>query len=224
MCGRYAVFSTNEQIAARFHVSGADDAPAEHAHFNAAPSQLLPVLTSPSGSLQYFRWGLIPSWAKDSSIGNKLINARAETLLEKPSFRTAFRKRRCLVLCDGFYEWQKTPSGKVPMFIRLASGEPFGIAGLWEQWRNPETDELLPSFTIITTAPNELMQEIHNRMPAIVRQEEEEQWLTPTTHEQELQHILRSFPAEEMEAWEVSTAVNNPRNNSPLLIEHIDGK
>lgn len=221
MCGRYAVFSTSEHIAARFHVSTPD---ADIEQFNAAPSQSLPVITALSSPVEYFRWGLIPAWAKDSSIGNKLINARAETLLEKPSFRAAFRKRRCLVVCDGFYEWQKTPSGKVPMFIHLASGEPFGIAGLWEQWRNPDTDELIQSFTIITTEPNELMQEIHNRMPAIVRQEEEEQWLAPTTHEQELQHILRSFPAEEMEVWAVSTAVNNPRNNSPLLIERADGE
>lgn len=221
MCGRYAVFSTNGQIAARFHLNAPDtDTPNEQ--FNAAPTQHLPVITLLSHTIEYFRWGLIPSWAKELSIGNKLINARAETLVEKPSFRTAFRKRRCLVVCDGFYEWHKTPSGKVPMFIHLASGELFGIAGLWEQWHNPETDELLKSFTIITTEPNELMSEIHNRMPAIVRQEEEGLWLAPTTHEQELQHILRPFPAEEMEAWPVSTAVNNPRNNSPLLLERMD--
>lgn len=217
MCGRYVVSSPYKKLAKHFGVEPPEETPGKR--YNAAPTQELPVITAESPTIEMMRWGLIPFWAKDKSIGTKLINARAETLVEKPSFRTSFRKRRGLVASDGFYEWKKTAHGKVPMFIHLASGEPFAIAGLWDEWNDPESGATVRSFTIITTEPNEMMADIHNRMPAILRREDEKLWLDPHADEQELLYALRPFPAEEMEAWPVSTVVNNPKNDDPSLIE-----
>lgn len=222
MCGRYTMYASYKDIARRFNIELPDDDAQIDAHYNAAPTQLLPVLTARSGRVEFYRWGLIPFWAKDASIGNKLINARAETLADKPSFRHAFRSRRCLVVADGFYEWKKTEGGKTPVYIRMASGEPFAIAGIWDEWHDPDSSETIRSFAIITTEPNELMEEIHNRMPAVLRREDEELWLDPGADPQELLHALRPFPAEEMEAYEVSRAVNNPRNDDSTLIEPVE--
>ncbi len=167
------------------------------------------------------RWGLIPRWAKDPRIGNKLINARAETLFEKPSFRAAAGERRCLILADGFYEWRQRGRGKEPIYVRLRSKQPFGFAGLWESWRSPAGQEVR-SCTIVTTEPNELLKPIHNRMPVIVPRELEALWLDPgVKSERELSEVLRPYPPEELEAYVVSPLVNSPANERPECVEPV---
>ena len=188
-------------------------------HFNIAPTQPVAVVPNDGRNrLDFFVWGLIPSWAKDPNIGSRLINARAETLQEKPSFRTAFRRRRCLVLADGFYEWKQGERGKTPMYIRLASGKPFAFAGLWESWNAPDASNVL-SCTIITTQPNELMATIHNRMPVILPEEAYSTWLESAEADpQRLAGLLKPYPAEQMQAYPVSPLVNSPKNDLPELI------
>jgi len=167
--------------------------------------------------LEMLHWGLIPSWAKDPEVGNKMINARAETVAEKPSYRKAFKERRCLILADGFYEWQKTDSGKQPFYIRMEDESPFAFAGLWESWQNGRK---IRSCTIITTSPNEVAAQVHNRMPVILHPEDYEMWLDPDFDERELlTTLLKPFPAEAMEAYPVSRKVNRPANNDPEVIE-----
>jgi putative SOS response-associated peptidase YedK len=167
------------------------------------------------------RWGLIPSWAKDAAIGNRMINARAETVAEKPSFRRALQQRRCLILADGFYEWRQEGKKKTPLFITLASREPFAFAGLWETWRPPD-GEAIHSCTIITTTPNALMESIHNRMPVILAREAETTWLDRTiTEPEKLLPLLVPYPETLMDAYEVALTVNSPRNDSPACIAPI---
>ena len=164
------------------------------------------------------RWGLIPSWAKDMSIGNRAINARAETLAEKPMFRTALRRRRCLILADGFYEWVRAGKARQPMRILLTTGEPFAFAGLWETWTNP-AGETIHSCTIVTTAPNDLTRPIHDRMPVILLPENESVWLNHSIEDaSELNGLLTPYPASEMEAYPVSPMVNSPANDIPDII------
>lgn len=185
--------------------------------YNIAPTQKAPVILNDSDRImEELRWGLIPSWAKDPAIGNKLINARAETLTEKASFKRPFQSRRCLVPADGFYEWRftKTTKGKIPMRIRLKSQEPFTIAGLWERWKDAEGRELR-TFTIITTEANEALQPIHNRMPVILKVKDEEAWLDPNAGSKHLTALLAPYPAEEMETYEVSKLINNAAFNHP---------
>ena len=160
------------------------------------------------------RWGLIPYWAKDPSIGNRLINARAETLAEKPVFRDAYRKRRCIILADGFYEWQKDAAGKTPYFISLASGEPFAFAGLWERWTDRETGELLQTTTIVTTAANDLIARLHDRMPVILRPDTATAWLA---RDPNLLDAVGADPPE-LQAWPVDRKVNNARNEGADLV------
>ena len=170
---------------------------------------------------ELMRWGLIPFWAKDAKIGARMINARAETVAEKPAFRTALRKRRCLVLADGFYEWKKEENGKTPMYIAAKSRGPFAMAGLFETWKSPE-DELIRSCTIITTSPNTLMEDIHDRMPVILPKDAETIWLDPKLEDQEtLTSLLTPYPAEEMEAYVVSTLVNTAKNDFPECITEV---
>ncbi len=184
--------------------------------FNIAPTQ--PVLTLPNNgknAADFFIWGLIPSWAKDPSIGNNLINARAETLGEKPSFRGSYKYKRCLIFADGFYEWKSMPGTKIkiPHFIRLTSGRPFAFAGLWDEWHSPD-GSVIPSCAIITTEPNELMAGIHNRMPVILPPTAQAQWLDPAPRRpDELQALLKPYPSSEMTAHPVSTLVNSPAND-----------
>lgn len=206
MCGRYSITLPPDELASHFNAA----LPTEgvQVRLNAAPSEYLPVLLNESERrIQMLRWGLIPRWADDPTIGNKLINARAETIAEKPSFRDAFKKRRCLVLADGFYEWQKTPDGKKkPMRITLKSGEPFAFAGLWETWFDP-SGELLRTFTIITTTPNAVLEPIHNRMPVILKPEGEAVWLDNSANADTWKALLEPYPAELMSVTAADDAV-----------------
>ena len=189
--------------------------------YNIAPSQNAPaILNENEKSVQLLRWGLIPSWAKDPKIAYQLYNARAETIAEKPSFRNAFKKRRCLIPADGFYEWRMESDGKskIPMRVRLKSKEPFTFAGLWETWKDPQEKEVR-TFTIITTEPNEVLQPIHNRMPVIMKPEDEEAWLDPQADVKHLTKILMPYSSNEMEAYAVSKLVNSPKHDSPDCIE-----
>ena len=217
MCGRFSVAVNPEVLVERFEVSLPDET--LFPRYNAAPTQKLPVITNEDDrKIKLFRWGLIPSWAKDLSIGNKLINARAETLSEKPSFRKALEKRRCLVPADGFYEWQKTAQGKIPLRFTLRSEEPFAFAGLWEQWTS-STGEMIPSFTIITTTANELVTPIHNRMPVILRRENEHAWLNNASGVKSWISLLVPYVAGEMKCYPVSPRINSPGFDDPSVLE-----
>lgn len=221
MCGRYSL-SKLEQVL-RLFPSILDVPKNVPPRFNIAPTQpILAIANNEPDRLQFFHWGLIPSWAKDQSIGNKMINARAETLAEKPAFRTALKRRRCLIPADGFYEWRKDPhsKAKTPMHIRLREGEPFAFAGLWETWESPD-GSVVPSCTIITTAPNELMSSIHDRMPVILSPADHEAWLHAADSADALR-LLRPFPARAMEAFAVSKRVNAPANDDAHLIEPVE--
>jgi putative SOS response-associated peptidase YedK len=222
MCGRYTLATAPEALARIFEL---DDPPELPARYNIAPTQQVPavrlVVDEGSGAsrrrvLRLLRWGLVPFWAKDPGIGARMINARAETVADKPAFRAAFRRRRCLVLADGFYEWQRVGRGaKQPFLIRLRDGGPFAFAGLWERWTGPE-GEPLESCTLLTTQPNELVAPIHNRMPVILDPADYDAWLDPQLQDPAaLRPLLRAFPAEKMIAHPVSQRVNNPRVDEP---------
>jgi putative SOS response-associated peptidase YedK len=192
--------------------------------FNIAPSQAVAVVRqqprAEGRELALLRWGLIPAWADDPSIGNRLANARSETATTKPTFRKAFRSRRCLVVADGFYEWQKVNGRKQPYFIGLQSDRPFGLAGVWERWE--KGDEPVESCTILTTDANELMQPIHERMPVILPPDQYDLWLDPRCQDSEkLAKLLLPFPTEGMLAYRVSALVNNARNDVPQCVEAI---
>ena len=219
MCGRFTLTADVSELQSSF--TWVNIPPGLSPRYNIAPTQPVAVVPNDGKNrLDFYLWGLIPSWAKDPDIGSRIINARAETLTEKPSFRTAFRRRRCLVLADGFYEWRKGAAGqKTPMYIRLVSGKPFAFAGLWEFWNAPDGSSVL-SCTIITTQPNSLLETIHNRMPVILAESAYPQWLDPGEGDPgRLSALLASYPAEEMAAFPVSPLVNNPRNESPELIQ-----
>ncbi len=215
MCGRFSISTPTEILRVRFNVPRAEDL---KPNYNAAPTQHLPViLNSEPTTINLCRWGLIPFWAKEERIGNGMINARAETLLQKPSFRTPFKKQRCLVLTDGFYEWKKTSDRKIPHRISMRDNEPFAFAGIWEVWKTPDGEDI-KTFSIITTEPNELMKPLHNRMPVIIKQENEEKWLQELDIS-EAQKMLEPYPFEDLEAYPISTLVNSPRNNSEEIIK-----
>jgi putative SOS response-associated peptidase YedK len=219
MCGRFTLTVDPGQIQAAFPgIEVPGDLPPR---FNVAPTQPVAVIPNDGKDrLDFFLWGLIPSWAKDPEIGNRLINARAETLAEKPAFRAAFRRRRCLVLADGFYEWRTDPDSKrkTPMYIQLESREPFAFAGLWEIWNSADGSEI-KSCTIITTEPNQLLTQIHNRMPVILSPRDYELWLTSQElPPDKLRPLLVPYSAEEMVAFPVSRLVNSPDNDVPECI------
>ena len=220
MCGRYSLIADIGELAGRFEFDG--DWLKFEAAYNVAPTQ--DVLTVVGGEARrggFMRWGLIPQWAKNASIGSRMINARAETVAEKPAFRDALGRRRCLVLADGFYEWQRTGGAKRPMRITMRSGEPFAFAGLWSTWRDPDGNRI-PSCAIITTAANDLLRPIHDRMPVILPRELEELWLDRSIDDPgALSSVLNPYPDEEMEAFEMSTLVNSPANDGPEVIAHI---
>lgn len=220
MCGRFTLYQPLQVLFDYFYIQ--DIALDYEPRYNIAPSQsvLAVVSDGKQNRLGYLKWGLIPRWAKDPSIGPKLINARAETLREKPSFKESYQKRRCLIPADGFYEWKKEADGKAPLYIRLHRQPLFSFAGLWERWTSP-TGEQISTCTIITTKPNELMRDIHQRMPVILNREQERIWLDRTADRNALEQCLRPYPAEEMEAYEVSRAVNSPRSDGRELIEKV---
>ncbi|MEJ1931306.1 SOS response-associated peptidase, partial [Nostoc sp. NIES-2111] len=212
-----------EALAEVFHIQQLLDLEAQ---YNIAPTQTVVTVLHNADSnkreFQKLRWGLIPSWAKDQSISTKLINARAETIAEKPSFRSAFKQRRCLIVADGFYEWQRKQGKKQPFYFRLKDEQPFGFAGLWEKWTNPEGEEI-HSCTIVTTTANELLEPIHDRMPVILAPQDYDLWLDPQEQKpQALQHLLSSYPASEMTSYPVSTVVNSARHNSAECIIPLD--
>ncbi|HOF80891.1 MAG: SOS response-associated peptidase [Bacteroidales bacterium] len=218
MCGRYS-FAPDLKIVNEHYDISVNDGDLTP-NYNCAPSQLLPVITNDKSiGFNFFRWGLIPFWAKDISIGNKFINARSETILEKPSFRNAFRQRRCLVPADAFYEWKQEVKEKIPYRIFLKNQNIFSMAGIWEKCKLPNGETIF-SFAIITTQPNTLMTKIHNRMPVILDKKGEDLWIN-NTDEKELTNLLKPFPAEQMTAYRISNLVNSPRNNSPKIIEPI---
>lgn len=219
MCGRFTLTVDPAELEDTFNRFSF---PAKFApRFNIAPSQ--PVLAIPNDNkfaADFFIWGLIPMWAKDPAIGNRLINARGETLAEKPSFRGSYRHKRCLILADGYYEWKSVAGRKTktPYFIHMHDRRPFAMAGLWDHWESPEGSSL-NTCTIITTSPNELMQSIHDRMPVILHPRDYDKWLdsAPQTPEN-LDHLLKPFPTEEMTAYPVSTMVNKVTNDRPELV------
>lgn len=215
MCGRFAFYSPSEATAALF---GVDGALAVEPRYNIAPTQNIAAVRDSEQQqreLVMLRWGLVPFWAKDPSIGNRMINARAETVAEKPSYRAAFRHRRCVVLADGFYEWHREGDVKTPYFISLASGEPFALAGLWENWTDKSTGESLQTTTLITTAANDFMQPLHHRMPVVVQREGADEWLSGSTDY--LTHAAEHAP--KLQAWPVDRRVNNARNEGESLVD-----
>lgn len=221
MCGRYTLHHNPEEIAERFDIDPIEELLAPR--YNIAPSQIIPVIRqAQSREMAGCKWGLIPFWAKDPKIGNNLINAKAETIAEKPSFKQALAKRRCLIPADGFYEWQKR--GKAPsqpMYIRRRDGGLFAFAGLWEEWKSPE-GEPIETCTIITVEPNELLSKIHNRMAAILKPDDEAAWLDPKSKVDDLLQMLRPYDSDELEAIPVSRAVNSPAHDSAALIAQIE--
>ncbi|TDL80210.1 SOS response-associated peptidase [Peribacillus frigoritolerans] len=223
MCGRYTLFAEYADLVDRFQIGAAIEEDEYVYSYNIAPShEVLSVINDGTQNrMGFLKWGLIPPFAKDEKIGYKTINARAETLADKPSFRNAFRKKRCLVLADSFYEWKRQAGGKTPMRIKLKTGEPFGMAGLWETWKSP-TGKTIYSCTVITTEPNKLMSSIHDRMPVILKPEDEARWLDPSIHDpDDLHPFLKPFDETQMEAFEVSSEVNSPKNNGVHLIREI---
>jgi putative SOS response-associated peptidase YedK len=222
MCGRYAQYSPADAIADLFGATLEIEGGAPR--YNAAPMQWLPVIRRrPSGErvLQTLRWGLLPSWAKDETIAARLINARAETLAEKPAFRAAYRARRCIVPADGFYEWAKRPDGKQPYFIHARDGAMLAFAGLWERWTRPEDEEVIDSFTIVTTEANPGLQPLHDRMPVILAPEVAEVWLDRATDLARLSELLAPCPEQRLAIYPVSRAVGNVRNEGPELIAAV---
>ncbi len=228
MCGRFTLASAPAALQQTFFDF---DVPINLSpRYNISPTQDVAVIANTStgteiqpemGQVAFFHWGLIPSWAKDPKIGNRMINARSETLAEKPSFRNAYKRRRCLILSDGYYEWKQVPGNtrKQPVYIRLQSEKPFALAGLWETWQAEGMDEPIRSCTIITCPPNALLEKIHHRMPVILPQDAYAEWLSPDERSADvLQRLLVPYANEEMEAYPVSTFVNRPTNDSPECI------
>ena len=215
MCGRFALATDNETVAQQFELpmpEGMMLAP----RYNIAPTQPVTAVRHNRNNqreITHFIWGLIPSWSKDPKMGSRMINARSESVSEKPSFRAAFKRRRCIIPATGFYEWRKLNGGKQPMYIHPTDEDLFAFAGLWEVWHSPDGGEL-ESCTILTTSPNELMEPIHNRMPVILEQEDYDLWLQPGEQPEQGLHLLRPFTSHKMAAYPVSTLVNSPRHDS----------
>jgi len=220
MCGRFSLGASATKLIELFDLS---EVPSWAPRYNIAPTQELLVVVKapehPDRQVRRHRWGLIPSWAKDRGIGNQLINAQAETVATKPAFRAAFRKRRCLVPADGFYEWTQQGRQKQPYYIRLRDGGPFAIAGLWERWEGPDGN-VVDSCTLLTISANDLIDAFHHRMPVILNPTNYDLWLDPGVQEAgQLQALLQPYPSENMVAYPVRTMVNNPANDEPGCTE-----
>jgi putative SOS response-associated peptidase YedK len=224
MCGRYRRTTKEEEFARQYNIPipPQRDLPIS---WNIAPSQDVWAIRfnqkKAQRSLDALRWGLIPYWAKDPKIGYRTINARMESVDTAPSFREAFKKRRCLIPADGFYEWKKVPVGKIPYSIGMKNDSAFVFAGLWEGWKDPSTDEWLRTCTIITGEPNELVAEVHARMPVILPEEDHAKWLSEA-QDGDLKELLKPFPAERMKMWPISSRVNSPDNNDEAIIKTIE--
>jgi putative SOS response-associated peptidase YedK len=222
MCARFTASFEFREIKVRYNLQR--DLPFLGRRYNIAPSQEVPVIIRNGGKneLKIMRWGLVPSWAPDRSIANRMINARAETISEKPSFRRLLERQRCLIPADGFYEWRREGNHKVPVWVHLKKKEPFAFAGLWDLWRDVE-GETLHTFTIITTVPNALLRRIHNRMPVIFDPLQGRQWLDPrlSTRNADIAAVLGPFPSELMESYDVSPLVNKPEFDSLDCINPI---
>jgi len=221
MCGRFEIHSAIDLIAKIFGIHEWD---IEYSpSYNIAPSQdILLVVNDGKRRLVKSRWGFVPSWSKDVTAGYKMINARAESVADKPSFRQAFQNQRCLVVADGFYEWKKEGTTKRPFYIRLKSGKPIGFAGLYNVWKSPEGEQICTS-TIITTDANELLQPLHDRMPVITSPDKYDLWLDPTIHDKALlQAVLKPYASEALDTYEVTSKVNSPKNNSPENIQKME--
>ena len=222
MCGRYFRRSDKQQIADAFRL-GLPTTFEILPSFNVTPQSFQPVvrLSRETGEreLAPMRWGLVPFWARDSKLAYSTINAKAETLATSPAFREAFKRRRCLIPLDGFYEWQEIgPKQKQPFAVSLKSGRLFAVAGLWDHWKDKATGQALETYTIITTDPHALMEPFHNRMPVILKAEDYERWMAPADPARLPVDLLRAYPEEEMQIWKVASAVGNVRNDSPELI------
>jgi putative SOS response-associated peptidase YedK len=220
VCGRYSLTKDDRRFREKF----ADpEQLALRPRYNIAPSQDGPVVFAEGeAQLRMMRWGLIPSWSRDMSVGNKLVNARGESVAERPSFRESFLRRRCLVLADGFYEWRKLGRTRWPVRIRLKTDGTFAMAGLWDRWTAPD-GELIESFCIITTSANSLLASVHDRMPVILREEDYARWLDPgMSAPEQLLPLLRPYPPEEMELYPVNPIVNKPDNDGPECIQRWD--
>ncbi len=221
MCGRFSSSSKPEQIKKEFKVAVEDPAIFKP-RYNIAPSQMIPVVLDRTGEriVAQLKWGLVPSWAKDALIGSRMINARAETLMEKPSFREAYKSRRCIIPASGFYEWQRAEKGaKQPFYFYLTNKEVFGFAGLWEEWLDKKSGESLETCTIITTEANDVLKPVHDRMPVILKAVDYDEWLdTKEANTDKLQKLLAPYPPDEMSSHAVSRAVNSPTLDSPELI------
>ncbi len=223
MCGRFALVTEKKILDMLFEL---DYYPAIEfkPRFNIAPAQQVPVvrLSAAEGKreLALLKWGLVPFWSRDETIGNRMINARAETARYKPAFRDAYKKRRLLIPASGFYEWKSETGGKQPYFITAKNGDLISLAGLWERW-DREAGRPLETFTILTTEPNSLVAELHDRMPVIIPPQSFNDWLSPLTGEGRLQQLLKPYPGEHLTCYPVSRLVNKPSNDSPQLIEPL---
>lgn len=218
MCGRYTLRTPLKDVLTLFDLDPASLAVVP-ARYNIAPTQQVPAVRldlQGRRELAWLQWGLVPSWADDPAIGNQLINARSETIASKPAFRDAFRRRRCLIPADGFYEWKKQGRARQPFYIHLADQQPFAFAGLWESWRHGEL--AIESCTIITTDANSLLQELHTRMPVIVEPADYGKWLEEGEDRDALKRLLTPYPADKMQLHPVSTVVNSPRHEGPQCI------
>jgi putative SOS response-associated peptidase YedK len=216
MCGRYTLSTPAGRLAEEFQL---DNTVEITPSYNVAPTQQVAAVLEDEGGrrLEMLRWGLVPSWAEDPEIGARMINARSETAPEKPSFRSAFRRRRCLIAADGFYEWKRENGGKQPYYFRMQDGRPFAFAGLWESWE--KGDGILRTCTILTTRANPVLEDIHERMPVILPPDAYNAWLDPDADREELGELTIPYPGDDLETYPVSRFVNSPRNNDERCIE-----
>jgi putative SOS response-associated peptidase YedK len=236
MCGRYSQVRAWSDLVRLYRITAPATPLNLPPRYNIAPTQDVPVVRSTreggSRELVLLRWGLVPFWAKDIAGGYKMINARAESVFTSPAFRNSIRRKRCLIPADGFYEWRQPPpppegakARKQPYLIHRLDGQPLALAGIWSTWKEPESGEWLRSCAIVTTTPNQLMARIHDRMPVILPEAAWDRWLDPTLDDvDELRGLLVPYVADELEAYPVSTLVNNTRNESPDLTAPIPGE
>jgi putative SOS response-associated peptidase YedK len=217
MCGRYTLSTPAGRLAEEFQLDDAVEIPPS---YNVAPTQQVAAVLEDEGGrrLEMLRWGLVPSWADDPEIGARMINARSETAPEKPSFRRAFRGRRCLIAADGFYEWKRENGGKQPYYFRMQDGRPFAFAGLWESWEKGG-EGILRTCAILTTRANSVLSEVHDRMPVILPHDAYDAWLDPDADREELGELMIPYAGDDLETYPVSRFVNSPRNNDERCIE-----